>query len=344
MGSVSQMQYRNVAGVRNKDSHTETVCTTDAPPLMQKDVPEYFAARKTVPTGSTMFADAMWTQAWAHGGAVFAHIVFYGTGLYYGLDTCTYQGVAHLALAVLTLKWIQAYGTRDPVTGEAGVGSAVNKQRNTNQYWHACLWALIQHLDYFIIFMCRNMLSTADPKEARPERAMENEVSTLNELFLEPLGFEQSAANLTAEFGSIISSWCGSTGTGQLFNNGELLFWYQIYEGTIHGLIIVGALVHLFGLTQKNKYTELVVFWCYEVGMILELATYGPSYFWIISVMFVGAWCPSFAGLPIVPGNAVKALATVFATHHHIGYCLDTWGCFQICKAWGLTPKRDRVV
>eukprot|EP01047_Picozoa_sp_COSAG01_P106723 COSAG01_NODE_35803_length_526_cov_1.170960_1_plen_120_part_00 len=101
-------------------------------------------------------------------------------GEYWDLNTATYQGVCHLVLGTVTLAWLRTCGQQDAETGAYGTGEYVNNRRSTGQYWHACLWAFLQHTDYFIIFMCRNLLSESDPSDARPERAMENEIATLN--------------------------------------------------------------------------------------------------------------------------------------------------------------------
>eukprot|EP01043_Picozoa_sp_COSAG02_P068475 COSAG02_NODE_11387_length_1733_cov_8.089351_2_plen_163_part_00 len=130
----------------------------------------------------------------------------------------------------------------------------------------------------------------------------------------------------------------GNTGSTTFFDNGKLLFWFQIYEGTIHGMIIIGALLHLCKV--RGKWVETAIFWLYEMGMVLELITYGPSYFLTITVMLIGAFFPWSLGITsVIPGPSAQALAVVFCTHHHVGYCLDTWGTFQICQAWGLTPS-----
>ena len=119
------------------------------------------------------------------------------------------------------------------------------------------------------------------------------------------------------ELGQVTKSFAGSSGTGMFFQNGELLFWFQIYEGIIHGLIIIGSLVHLFGI--QGKIAEKTVFWCYEVGMILELVTYGPAYFWVITIMLVGSFVPAAVGMSFTVGPSVRAMATIFCTHHHVG-------------------------
>lgn len=285
---------------------------------------------------SRVLMDAGWTQAWCHVLAIIVGVVFF-VGEHFDMNTGLYQGVSHILLAAATLWWLSTCGTRDVESGAYGTGKEVNGRRGTRQYWHASLWALIQHTDYFVIFMFRNFLSETDPTNAKPERAMENEVHTLNVMFLQPLGFQQSSESMVQELGTIMKTFASATDSSMFFQNGELLFWFQIYEGIIHFMIIVGSIVHLTGM--QGKTAEAVVFWLYEMGMILELVTYGPAYFWLISVMWIGALWPGLLGIATLPGPSVQMMATIFATHHHVGYCLDTWGCFQITQAWGLTPQ-----
>ncbi len=293
------------------------------------------------PKALRVLMDAGWMQMYAF--ALAAGIVGTGfaVGEYFKVETAVYQLVTHIVLTVVVLYWLRTSGTKTQ-GHRPGFGPAVQARRDTNQYWHSCLWALIQHTDYFIIFMCRNMWSDSNPENAEPLRAMENEIATLNAMFLRPLGFTQDNLSLTQEFSKIMQDWSSNTGSTTFFDNGKLLFWFQIYEGTIHGMIIVGSLLHL--LKAKGKWVETAIFWLYEMGMVLELITYGPSYFMTITVMLVGAFFPALLGIhSVVPGASAQALAVVFCTHHHVGYCLDTWGTFQICQAWGLTPSYAAV-
>lgn len=179
------------------------------------------------------------------------------------------------------------------------------------------------------------MKSEPNPDLAKPWRAMENEVASLNRLFLAPLGFSQDSESMTKQFSGILLEACANTGTTSYYS-GKGLFWYQMYEGIIHGLIIFGGLVHVLGF--KGRLANLTVWLCYELGMVLELITYGPIYFWVISLMCFGAFFPSALSLTFVPSSAVQFLALGFMTHHHIGYVLDTWGSYQILRVWGCTP------
>merc|ERR1719453_1231135 len=202
--------------------------------------------------------DAGWMQMWAHALAVGIIAPIFAVGESYASETAVYQALTHGVLTATTLYWLKTSGT-DPW----GDGPAVQAKRETGQYWHACLWALIQHTDYFIIFMCRNLWSDPNPENAKPLRAMENEIATLNTMFLQPLGFAQDSISLTEEFSKIMQDWSGSTGSAAFFDDGKLLFWFQIYEGIIHGLIIVGALLHLFKV--KGQRASRAIFWCYEM-------------------------------------------------------------------------------
>eukprot|EP00416_Gambierdiscus_australes_P026763 CAMPEP_0171081344 /NCGR_PEP_ID=MMETSP0766_2-20121228/16435_1 /TAXON_ID=439317 /ORGANISM="Gambierdiscus australes, Strain CAWD 149" /LENGTH=314 /DNA_ID=CAMNT_0011538639 /DNA_START=51 /DNA_END=995 /DNA_ORIENTATION=+ len=284
---------------------------------------------------------AGWMQGWCHLlAAVILPIYYYGE--VFKIDTCACQFFGHFALTVAACAVIRRVGA---FCGDNCM--QVVARRATSQYWHACLWAVFQHTDYSIIFMFRNFKSSGSPETASPVRAMENEVPTLNRLFLLPLGFTQDDASLTAEFGRILEEFAGVSGTSVLIANGSLIFWYQLYEGIIHIAITFGALVFLFRKCFRNdsKIPEFFVFWFYEMGMLLELVTYGPSYFWTISAMFLGAFFPSlYIKTALVIGPSVKALATLFCLHHHVGYCLDTWGTYQIMQAWCLTASGPREV
>lgn len=268
----------------------------------------------------------MWTQKWAHILAVLV-LPFFFAGIRYSIDGAIYQGVAHLFLLAVCIS-------------STGSGDLNAKRRSSDSYWFAAWWAIWHHFDYFAIFMARNLRSESDPTRATPWRAMENEVATINRLFLLPLGFKQDSSSLCLEFANILLEFSSSTGTGEWYS-GYLIFWYQMYEGIIHGLIILGAIVYVSGC--KGKLADMVVYVGYEWGMVLELVTYGPLYFWVISVMWIGSFYPSLIGLSFVPSTTVQALATGFGTHHHAGYILDTWGTYQIAKVWGAYRSKRKT-
>jgi len=299
----------------------------------------------------TVLRSTVWVQGWGHICAGIILLAVVGPLFSYTPAVISEQPAfvallfGHLAMALMALARMVMAGNNPEERA---------KYRLTKGYWWACLFALVCHADYLTIFLFRQFkASTHDPNAADPSRAMEMEVAALRDMFLVPFGVTESAESLTSQFSAILQG--GSKDAmndpnmnilvrtqAAMMTNGGFLYWYQIFEGTNHLQITLGTLVYLLR-PAPSKMTDTAVFWLYELGQVLQLVMYGPSYFWAITYMFMAAWFPSTVGMTVVPGMAVKGLATVFCLHHHLGYVVDQAATYQSGTAWGITwaNKRD---
>ena len=81
--------------------------------------------------------------------------------------------------------------------------------------------------------------------------------------------------------------------------------------------------------------------------MVLELVTYGPTYFWVISVMLVSAFFPQLvfpAGVTM--GSSVKVLADLSSLGEQGGrrwqWCLQRITTWAMCSTPGAPIRLSR--
>lgn len=76
---------------------------------------------------------------------------------------------------------------------------------------------------------------------------------------------------------------------------GEPFYYYQLFEGINHGLLVLGSLFVLyagrgndattfFGTGMFGKFAKFCVIFLYEIGIVAELLLYGPQYFWMLTL------------------------------------------------------------
>ena len=222
-------------------------------------------------------------QLVVHLAAILIGVLFYDVGVLPASITdsipafsITGQVLAHIFIALVCLPYRQNSVEYD------------NNASAQKRAYNVAGWLqFLNHALYFYLFMLRNVYSAVDPRDARPERAMEHEIDNLNNALLRPLGITEDSSELLQDMNSSMSLFDGT-----IIRNGEILYWYQIGEGTVHAMIIVGVLLHAFKPTMRNS-----IFFFYEIGTVLEVVIYGPLYFWTISTLWACAQIPSMCAI-----------------------------------------------
>lgn len=245
-----------------------------------------------------------------------------------GINQLYYQALVHVVPA---LACLYCRSRQD--------AAAARKRRNGDDwYWWACFFSFVEHLMYFVVFMCRNVFSETDLSTMTPNRALENEVSTLCTTVLLPMGVDVDVAQLTKDYGDLINSVAQTGGPGaetfgydwSVMYNGQFFYFYQIAEGITHLSICIGALMYM---SKYRDNFDASIFWLYEVGMIVEWIVYGPIYFWALT----GAWIMSFSST----NPTLKFLSFIFMGMHHLGYIVDSWSCHEVARNWRATWKNS---
>jgi len=255
-------------------------------------------------------------QLYVHIGAIIVGSLFYSQTLAILFNIPHWnlwgQVLAHLFVVILCTPFLSVATRKDSV-----------KYNAKNKYYSYSAFAnLLQHTMYFYLFIQRSYHVQTLPENSPPERALMMEVDTLRNL----LGLQDSTEGMVSDMRESLKVFDSTP-----FQDGAVLFWYQIFEGTVHAMIILGTLLHFIKPNQR-----LFVWFMFEVGTMLELVIYGPSYFWVISTMWFNVW---FGSLPLQT-TGIYVLSTFFMLNHHTTYIIDTWGCINIVKIWR-DPKTE---
>lgn len=255
-------------------------------------------------------------QLYVHIGAIIVGLLFYTQTLPLLFNIPEWelwgQVLAHLMIMLLCMPFLSISTRKDSVKFNA-----------KNRYYSiSAFFNLLQHTMYFYLFIQRSYNVQTLPENSPPERALIMEVDTLRNL----LSLQDNTEEMVIDMRESLKVFDNTP-----FQDGAVLFWYQIFEGTVHAMIILGTLMHFIKPSQR-----LFVFFMYEVGTILELVIYGPSYFWVISTMWFNVW---FGSLPLRT-RGIYILSTFFTINHHTTYVIDTWGCINIVKIWR-NPKTE---
>ncbi|GMI18555.1 hypothetical protein TrLO_g8936 [Triparma laevis f. longispina] len=191
---------------------------------------------------------------------------------------------------------------------------------------------------YFLIFANRCIRSRNNLSKATPNRAIENEVGFLCNVFLTPLGVTTDKESLIEDYGNMVNSVAEFEGGGfidwSVMYNGRFFYYYQLFEGITHLFIIMGCITHLMGahgIWKNSQLREWSTFYFYECGILIEWIVYGPIYFWAIT----GAFLFSLSS----PNFLVKAISFLFMMMHHWGYAVDSWSAIIVCRCWALGMK-----
>ncbi len=267
-------------------------------------------------------------QLVVHLAAILIGVLFYDVGVLPEPITnsipafsITGQVIAHIFIALVCLPY------RQHSVEYENDASPQKRAYNVAGYLQ-----FLNHAVYFYLFMIRNVYSSVDPSDARPERAMEHEIDNLNNVVLRPMGIKEDSFELLQDMNSSMSLFDGT-----IIRNGEVLYWYQIGEGTVHAMIILGVILHVFKPTMRNS-----IFFFYEIGTVLEVIIYGPLYFWTISALWACVQIPSMCAVTQFKTFGVKFISTMLMSFHHTTYVIDSWSLLTIMKVWNGSSKRAK--
>merc|ERR1711998_242321 len=244
--------------------------------------------------------------------------------------------LCYASFTVPMMFWYKPYITPKEEADAAKKGGGY---RSTQSYWNAAVMGCAEHVLYFIVFVSRQVNESSAAKDLNMRRALEQEFTFLVNSFVKPLFPSINHSLLLSAYlegqDAMMNVVTGATLSHPDF--GCEFWWYQMFEGINHGIIVVGSLLVIFPsyFDLKNQTISDLVLWLYEWAMIAELIVYGPQYFWILSGNLFSCIFANPHGLSTLEGKATLLAACCITTTHHIGYWIDTYSSWEICKAWG---------
>lgn len=233
--------------------------------------------------------------------------------------------------------------------------------RQTKKYKNAAIVGCIEHIVYFLLFVGRQFENSSAAQDLDMRRPLEQEFKLLVNSYVLPIWPGINVPRLLHPYVSTqdvaiqsVSDWVITHPS-----YGNEFWWYQCFEGVNHGMIVVGSAMVIFpsffakllgGGKEKHPFENILlsrsIYWLYEYAMIAELIVYGPQYFWMLTNNFFQMWLNSEqhfeGGLSSAEGQAGVAAAFFVCLMHHAGYWVDSYGSWEIARAWGWVGQKDK--